>query len=67
MGLKVGGTIRLDHFAAEGKTCSNNYFGRRHASLVTGRKWNNYQVDKPIGVFHLFTEELQMTSSQTSK
>ena len=38
VGLKVGGTIHFDHCAAEGKTFSNNEFGWRHASLVTGRK-----------------------------
>ena len=54
VGLKVGDTIRLDHCAADGKTCSNNEFGWRHASLVTGRRWNNDQVDKPIGFFIRF-------------
>ena len=67
MGLKVRGTIRLDHCAAEGKTRSKNDIGRRHASFVTGHKWNNEQVDKPIGVFHLLPEELQRTDVLTSK
>ena len=38
VGLKVGGTIHLDNFEARVQTSSNNEFGRRHASLVTGRK-----------------------------
>ena len=67
MGLKVGSTIRLDHCAANGKTFSKSDFGRRNASLVTGRKWNNEQVDKPIGVFHLLPEDLQRTDVLTSK
>ena len=53
MGLKVVGTIRLDHCIAEGQARSNNDFGQRHASLFIGRKWNNEQVDKTIGVFNL--------------
>ena len=67
VGLKVGGTILLDHCAAEGKTISNYDFGQRHTLLVTGRKWKNKQVDKPIGVFHFLTEELQRTAVLTSK
>ena len=58
MGIKVGGTIYLDHCAAEGKNRSNNDFGRRHTSLVTRCKWKNEQVDKPIGVFNFLPEEL---------
>ena len=54
VGLKVGGNIRLDHCAAEGKNCSYNEFGRRHDLLVTGHKWKNEQVDKPIGVLIFF-------------
>ena len=34
VGLKAGGTIRLDHCAAGRQTCSNNNFGQIHASLV---------------------------------
>ena len=67
VGLKVGGTIHLDHCAAEGQTRSNNDFGRRHASLVTGSKLNNEKVHKPIGVFHLIPYELQRTDVITSK
>ena len=53
LGIKVVGNILLDHCAAKGQTFSNNDFGRRHASLVTGRKCNNDQVDKTI-VFFIF-------------
>ena len=67
VGLKVGGTLRLDHCAAERQTRSKNDFGRRHASLVTGRKWKNWHIDKPIGYFHLLPEELQRTDVLTSK
>ena len=67
VGLKVGGTICLDHCAAEGQKISNNYFGRIHASLVTGHKWMNEQVDKPIGFFNFLPEELQRTSVLPSK
>ena len=67
VGLKVGGTIRLDHCAAEGQTCSNNNIGQRHVSLVTGHKWKNEKVDKTIGVFNLIPEELQRTAVMTSK
>ena len=67
MGLKVGGTIYLDHFASEGGTRLNNDFGRRHASLVTGSKCKKEQVDNPIGVFHVLTEELQRTAVLISK
>ena len=37
-GLKVGGTIRLDHSCGEGQTRANNDFGRGHLALVTGKK-----------------------------
>ena len=67
MGIKVGDTISLHHCEAEGQTRSNYDFGRRHASLVSRRKWKNEQVDKPIGVFHLSPEELQRTDALTSK
>ena len=67
VGFKVGGTIRLDHCASEGQTCSNNDFGRRHTLLVTGRKWKNGNVDKPIGGFHLHPEDLKRTAVLTSK
>ena len=67
LGIKVGGTIRLDHFAAQGKTCSNNDFGRIHALLVIRRKWKNDQVDKTIGVFNFLPEELQKNYVLTSK
>ena len=66
-GLKVGGNICLDHFSAEGQTPSNNCFGKRHASLVTGIKWNSEQADNPIGGFYLLPEELQSTDVLTSK
>ena len=49
--IKVGVTISLDHCAAYRQNRSNNDFGPRHASLVTGRKWKNEQFDKPIGFF----------------
>ena len=58
MGIKVGVTIRLDRCAADGKTRSKNDFGQRHALLVIGHKWKNEKVDKPIGVFHLFPDDL---------
>ena len=67
MGLKVGSTIRLDHCAANGKTCSKSDFGRRNASLVTGRKWNNEKFYKPILFFRLLPEDLQSTAVLTSK
>ena len=67
VGLKVGGTISLYHCAYKVQTRSNNDFVRRHALLVTGSKWENYQVDKPIGFFHLLPEELQSTAVLTSK
>ena len=41
LGIKVGGTIGLDHCVARGKTCSNNDFGQIHALLLNGRKWRN--------------------------
>ena len=50
VGLKVGGTIHLDHCAAEGQNFSNNDFGRIPALLVTGLKCKNDPFDKPIGV-----------------
>ena len=37
-GLKVGGTIRLDHSCGEGQTRANNDFGHGHLVLVTGKK-----------------------------
>ena len=67
VGLKVGGTICLDNCTAEGKNCLNIDFGRKHASIVTGRKWKNEKVDNPIGVFHLLPEELQRNTVITSK
>ena len=67
VGIKVGVTIRLDRCAADGKTRSKNDFGQRHALLVTGRKWKNEQVDKPIGFFNFLLEELQRTAVLTSK
>ena len=35
--------------------------------LVTVRKWDNEQVDKPVGVFYLLPEELQRNDFLTSK
>ena len=67
VGLNIGGTIRLDHCAAEGHTRSNNDIGQRHASLVTRCKWKNEKFDKPIEVFHLLPEESQSTDVLTSK
>ena len=67
VGIKVEGTICLDNCAAEGKTCSNNDFGRRNSSLVTGRNRKNEQFDKNIRVFHLLLEDLPRTSVLASK
>ena len=67
MGLKVRGTICIDHCTAEGQTSPNNDFGRRHASLFTVCKWKNEQIDKPIGFLNLLPEYLQRTAVLTSK
>ena len=60
VGLKVGGTIRIDHCAAEVKNRSKNDFGLRHSSLFTGRKCRNEQVDKPIGIFIFFQRSYKL-------
>jgi len=49
-GLKIGGTIRLDHCAAEGQIRANNDFGRQHLSLVGGRA-SKVDADKELGTF----------------
>ena len=60
-GLKIGGTIRLDHCTAEGQTRANNDFGRQHVSLVSG--WaSKVNADKELGTFHSLPPELQRTA-----
>ena len=65
-GLKVGGTIRLDHCAAEGQTRANNDFGRQHLSLVSGRA-SKVNADKELGTFHSLPPELQRTAMLVAK
>ena len=65
-GLKVGGTIRLDHCAAEGQTRANNDFGRQHLSLVSGRA-SKVNADKELGTFHSLPPELQRTAILVAK
>ena len=60
VGLKVGGTIRIDHCVAEGQTCSNNDFGRRDALLVAGHKWKNHKFDHTIGFFICFQKSYKV-------
>ena len=57
VGLKNGGTIRLDHFAAKGQTRLNNDFEHRHEWLVTGSKAKGATGDKQWGWFFNLCEE----------
>ena len=59
-GLKVGGTIRLDHSCGEGQTRANNDFGRGHLALVTGKKKKSgAKVEVNMGTYHTLPEELK--------
>ena len=59
-GLKVGGTIRLDHSCGEGQTRANNDFGRGHLAYVSGkRKKSKEKVEIELGTFHSLPQELK--------
>ena len=51
--LKLSGTIRLDHAAAEGQTRANNDFGRDHEALIRSahKRANDVPTERNLGFF----------------
>jgi hypothetical protein len=66
VGLKLSGTIRLDHVCAEGQTRHNNDFGRGHEVLVQGRGSRQKSVDRNLGTFTNLCEEHQRSIIQAA-
>ncbi len=57
MGLKLSGTICLDHVCAEGQTRHNNDFGCGHKALVRGKGSNKKSSNRIMGTYHNLSEE----------
>jgi hypothetical protein len=66
VGLKLSGTIRLDHVCAEGQTRHNNDFGRGHEVLVKAGGRQNGNVNGNIGTYTTLCEEHQRSIIQAA-
>ena len=67
VGLKLSGTICLDHVCAEGQTRHNNSFGRGHEVLVTrAGSYQNKSTHDNIGTYIIFCEEHQCSIIQAA-
>ena len=66
VGLKLSGTIRLDHVCAEGQTRHNNDFGRGHEVLVKADSRQNGNVNGIIGTYTTLCEEHQCSIIQAA-
>ena len=66
VGLKLSGTIRLDHVCAEGQTRHNNDFGRGHEVLVKAGSHQNGNVNGIIGTYTTLCEEHQHSIIQAA-
>ena len=66
VGLKLSGTIRLDHVCAEGQTRHNNDFGRGHEVLVKAGSRQNGNVNGNIGTYTTLCEEHQRSIIQAA-
>ena len=64
VGLKLSGTIRLDHVCAEGQTRHNNDFGCGHEVLVRGRGSRQNSKDGNLGTYTTFCQEHQRSIIQ---
>ena len=65
--LKLYGTIRLDHAAAEGQTRVNDDYGRGYKSFITRSAKSVDVTDREMGAFHKIVLELQHTLIQTGR
>ncbi len=59
VGLKLSGTICLNHVCAKGQTRHNNNFGRGHKVLVKAGSRQNNSADGNIGTYTTLCEEHQ--------
>ena len=67
MGLKLSGTICLDHVCAEGETRPTNDFGRGHEVLVMrAGSYQNKSTDGNIGTYITLCEEHQHSIIQAA-
>ena len=66
VGLKLSGTVRLDHVCAEGQTRHNNDFGRGHKVLVKAGSRQNGNVNGNIGTYTTLCEEHQRSIIQAA-
>ena len=66
MGLKLSGTIRLDHVCAKGQTRHNNDFGLGHEVFVRGRGSRQKSVDRNLGTFTNLCKEHQRSIIQAA-
>ena len=66
VGLKLSGTIRLDHVCAEGQTRHNNDCGRGHKVLVKKGNHQNDCADGNLGTFTTLCEEHQRSIIQAA-
>jgi hypothetical protein len=66
VGLKLSGTIHLDHVCAEGQTRHNNNFGRGHEVLVKAGSCQNNSANGNIGTYTTLCEEHQHSIIQAA-
>ena len=66
VGLKLSGTIRLDHVCAEGQTRHNNDFGCGHEVLVIAGSRQNGSVNGNLGTYTTLCEEHQCSIIQAA-
>jgi hypothetical protein len=67
VGLKLSGTICLDHVCAEGQTRHNNDFGRDHEVLVRGKGSSAKSIIRNLGRYHDLCNKLKSSIIQAAQ
>ncbi len=67
VGLKLSGTIRLDHVCAEGQTKHINDFGCDHEFLVRGKRSSGKSIIRNLGTYHNLCNELKNSIIQAAQ
>jgi hypothetical protein len=67
VGLKLSGTICLDHICAEGQTRHNNDFGHDHEVLVRGKGSSGKSIIRNLGTYHNICNKLKSSIIQAAQ
>jgi hypothetical protein len=67
VGLKLSGTIHLNHVCAEGQTMHNNDFGCDHEVLVRGKGSSGKSLIRNLGTYHNLCNELKSLIIQAAQ